>query len=79
MKSYIDHKTKIALDCAEDAKNSLTLLIEMLESKHFCPQAQQYIQDVLSLMGEVSSELGQLRVMKNIHDLTQTGKEQSHD
>jgi hypothetical protein len=76
MKDDIDYKTKIALDYAEDAKNSLTLLIEMLESKHFFPRAQQYIQDVLVLMGEVSRELGQLQVMQNIHDLTQPGKEQ---
>lgn len=76
MKADIDYKTKIALDYAEDAKNSLTLLIEMLGKKHFYPRAQQYIQDVLVLMGEVSRELGHLQVMQNISDLTQHGKEQ---
>lgn len=77
MNANIDDKTQIALDYAEDAKNSLTLLIEMLKKQHFYPRAQQYIQDVLLLMGEVSRELGHLQVMQNIHELTQHGKEQS--
>lgn len=76
MKADIEYKTKIALDYAEDAKNSLTLLIEMLEKKHFFQRAQQYIKDVLTLMGEVSRELGHLQVMQNISDLMQLGKEQ---
>ena len=79
MNANIDYKTKLALDYAEDAKNSLTLLIEMLKKQHFYPRAQQYIQDVLVLMGEVSIELGHLQVMQNICGLTQHGKEQNND
>lgn len=69
VEQVIKHKQMVAVDICEDAKNSLKLLIGMLEAGEFYPRCQQYIQDVLMQMGETSRLFGELQTLENMHHL----------
>ena len=71
----IKYNQQLAVDNCEDARNSLKLLCDMLEAGQFYPRCQQYIQDVLIQMGEVSRLFGEMQTLENMH-LLQDGKEQ---
>ncbi len=68
-------KQHLAVDNCEDAINSLKLLINMLKEGQYYPRCQQYIQDTLIQMGEVSRLFGELQTLENMH-LLQDRKEQ---
>ena len=68
-KKLLNYKVTIAIDAAKDAENSLELLLDMLRKKQFYPRGQQYIQDVLLQMGEISRYWGELQTLENMHHL----------